>query len=86
MLFRSATLLSYTLHVADYLAPEAISLTNLMWLKSYFYLGDSAHDESLLRVAVVGQDGELVSLNGGTASAKYRLSYHPRTGYRSIKL
>ncbi len=82
----AATLLSYTLHVADYLAPEAISLTNLMWLKSYFYLGDSAHDESLLRVAVVGQDGELVSLNGGTASAKYRLSYHPRTGYRSIKL
>ena len=82
----AATLASYTLHVTEYLAPEAISLTNLTWLKSYLYLGDSAHEESLLRVAIVGEDGELVSLNGGAASVKYRLSYNSRSGYRSIKL
>ncbi|MBV5304899.1 MAG: CRISPR-associated helicase Cas3' [Chlorobium sp.] len=82
----AATLASYTLHVTDYLAPEAIPMKNLTWLKSYFYLGDSAHNESLLRVAVVGEDGELVSLNGGGASVKYRISYNPRSGYRSIKL
>jgi CRISPR-associated endonuclease/helicase Cas3 len=82
----AATLAQYTLHVADYLAPEVVPVKNLDWLKNYFYLGDREYDESLLRVAIVGQDGELKSLHGRDASPSYRLSYNPRLGYRTIKI
>ena len=82
----AASLAQYTLHVADYLAPEVISVKNLDWLKNYFYLGDRDHDESLLRVAIVGQDEELRSLSGQNASSSYRISYSSRLGYRAIKI
>lgn len=81
----AAALAQQTLHVADYLAPETSPMNSLDWLKGYFYLGDREHDESLLRVAVVSQDGELKSLNGKEASTSYRLSYSPRLGYCSPK-
>ena len=82
----AATLAQYTLHVADYLAPEVVPVKNLDWLKNYFYLGDREYDESLLRVAIVGQDGELKSLHGRDASPSYRISYNPRLGYKTIKI
>lgn len=82
----AAALAQYTLHVADYLAPEVVPVKNLDWLKNYFYLGNREHDESLLRVAIVGQDGELKSLHGRDATLSYRLSYNPRLGYRAIKI
>lgn len=82
----AASLAQYTLHVADYLAPEVVPVKNLDWLKSYFYLGNREYDESLLRVAIVGQDEELKSLNGRDASSSYRLSYNPKLGYRAIKI
>ena len=81
----AASLAQQTLHVADYLAPEALPVNNLEWLKGYFYLGDRDHDESLLRVAMVTQDGELKSLNAQDASMIYRLSYNHRLGYCSLK-
>ena len=81
----AASLSQQTVHVADYIAPDALPVNNLEWLKSYFYLGDREHDESLLRVAIVGQDRELKSLTGTDASAKYRLSYNQRLGYCSKK-
>ncbi len=81
----AAALAQQTLQVADYLAPEASPMKSLDWLKGYFYLGDREHDESLLRVAIVSQDGELKSLNGKDASTSYRLSYSPRLGYCSPK-
>ncbi len=81
----AASFAQQTVHVADYLAPEALPVNNLEWLKGYFYLGDREHDESLLRVAIVSQDGELKSLTGSDASTKYRLSYNQRLGYCSKK-
>jgi CRISPR-associated endonuclease/helicase Cas3 len=81
----AATLAQQTVHVADYLAPDATQMKSLDWLKGYFYLGDHEHDESLLRIAVVRQDGELKSMNGQDASTSYRISYNPRLGYCSQK-
>ncbi len=81
----AAALAQHTVHVADYLAPVALPMKNLEWLKSYFYLGDREHDESMLRVAIVSQDGELKSLNGQDASESRRISYNPRLGYCSSK-
>jgi len=81
----AAALAQQTLHVADYLAPEASPMKSLDWLKGYFYLGDREHDECLLRVAIVRQDGELQSLNGQDASISHRLSYNPKLGYCSSK-
>ena len=81
----AASLAQQTVHVADYLAPEALPVNNLEWLKGYFYLGDREHEESLLRIAIVSQDGELKSLTGSDASATYRLSYNQRLGYCSKK-
>ncbi|MCX6178288.1 MAG: CRISPR-associated helicase Cas3' [Chlorobiales bacterium] len=83
--FIAASLAQQTLHVSDYLAPEALPVNNLEWLKGYFYLGDREHDESQLRVAMVTQDGELKSLNAKDASMVYRLSYNHRLGYCSLK-
>jgi len=83
--FLAAALSQQTLQVADYLAPEASPMKSLDWLKGYFYLGDSSYDESLLRVAIVGQDGELKSLNGQDASDSRRISYNPKLGYCSPK-
>ena len=83
--YLAASLAQQTVHVADYLAPEALPVNNLEWLKGYFYLGDREHEESLLRIAIVSQDGELKSLTGSDASATYRLSYNQRLGYCSKK-
>ena len=83
--YLAASLAQQTVHVADYLAPEALPVNNLEWLKGYFYLGDREQEESLLRIAIVSQDGELKSLTGSDASATYRLSYNQRLGYCSKK-
>ena len=83
--YLAASLAQQTVHVADYLAPEALPVNNLEWLKGYFYLGDREHDESLLRIAIVSEDGELKSLTGSDASTTYRLSYNQRLGYCSKK-
>jgi CRISPR-associated endonuclease/helicase Cas3 len=81
----AAALAQQTVHVTDYLAPEALPIKSLDWLNGYFYLGDREHDESMLRVAIVRQDGELKSLNGQDASSSRRISYNSRIGYCSPK-
>jgi CRISPR-associated endonuclease/helicase Cas3 len=81
----AAILAAQTVRVTEYAAPAEIDIKNLSWLQPYFYLGDKLHDESILRVAIVGDDGMLTSLNGGPASPTHTLSYHPRLGYQSIK-
>jgi CRISPR-associated endonuclease/helicase Cas3 len=81
----AAALAQQTLHVVDYLAPKASQMNSLDWLKSYFYLGDREHEESLLRVAIVSQDGELKTLNGQDSSDSHRTSYNSRLGYCSQK-
>lgn len=77
----AATLINNTVRVAEYLAPKVMSIKDLGWLKSYFYLGDECHEESLLRVAKVKESNELESFSGGSAADKYCLSYDAELGY-----
>jgi CRISPR-associated endonuclease/helicase Cas3 len=78
-------LIQNTVQVADYLAPQAVSVSDLKWLAEYFYLGDPAQGESLLRVALVDASGDIKGLNGGVATEKYHLSYDPKLGYLAEK-
>ncbi|AOS84546.1 CRISPR-associated helicase/endonuclease Cas3 [Chlorobaculum limnaeum] len=81
----AARLATQTLQVADYAAPTAPGRNTLTWLKPYFYLGDPSKSESLLRVAIVGEGGQLRLPGGGAASGDYELSYNPRLGYQYKK-
>ena len=81
----AARLATQTLQVADYAAPTAPGRNTLSWLKPYFYLGDPSKSESLLRVAIVGEGGQLRLPGGGSAAEKYELSYNPRLGYEYKK-
>jgi CRISPR-associated endonuclease/helicase Cas3 len=82
----SAILMQNTLKVADYLAPKAVNKSQLNWLGDYFYLGKPEYEESdMLRVALVGDDENLNSLDGSQANDKYQLSYNARQGYQAKK-
>ncbi|NTW50031.1 MAG: CRISPR-associated helicase/endonuclease Cas3, partial [Chlorobiales bacterium] len=81
----SARLATQTLQVADYAAPADLGRNSLMWLKPYFFLGEPSRNESILRVAIVGDGGYLKLPGGGAVSDKYELSYHPRLGYQYEK-
>ena len=82
----SATLMQNTLKVAEYLAPNAVSKSQLNWLADYFYLGRPEYGESaMLRVALAGDDESLTGLDGAKVNDKYRLSYNQRLGYLATK-
>jgi CRISPR-associated endonuclease/helicase Cas3 len=81
----AARLATQTLQVADYAAPADPGRKALSWLKPYFYLGDPSSSECLLRVAIVGEGGQLKLPGGGAATEKYELSYNPRLGYQYKK-
>jgi CRISPR-associated endonuclease/helicase Cas3 len=81
----AARLATQTLQVADYAAPTEPGRNKLSWLKPYFYLGDPSKSESLLRVAIVGEGGQLRLPGGGAAAEKYELSYNSRLGYEYKK-
>ncbi len=81
----AALLLQNTVQVADYLAPEKITIQKLDWLKNYFYLGNPELGESLLRVAIVDESDEIKSLMGGASLDSYQLSYNDKLGYQSKK-
>lgn len=81
----AATILKNTVQVANYLAPQALSIKELDWLREYIYLGNPEFGESLLRVAIVNEDDEINSLVGGVALEKYKLSYNNHLGYFAEK-
>ncbi len=81
----AATLLKNSLQVADHFAPKSVPITELTWLKEYFYLGNPSQDESLLRIAIVNECDEVKNLMGGVASDKYQLSYDKTIGYQANK-
>jgi CRISPR-associated endonuclease/helicase Cas3 len=83
----AATILKNTVQVANYLAPQAVSIGELNWLKEYIYLGEyeSKTDKSSLRVAILNEDDEIKSLAGGVALEKYKLSYNNHLGYQAEK-
>lgn len=81
----AAKLLKETVQVANYLAPQALPIGELNWLREYIYLGKPEFGESLLRVAIVSEDDEIKSLAGGVALEKYKLSYNNHLGYQAEK-
>jgi CRISPR-associated endonuclease/helicase Cas3 len=81
----AALLIQNTVQVADYLAPEKLSIKELEWLRHYFYLGNPEFGESLLRVALVSEADEIKRLMGGNALENYELSYTSSYGYKASK-
>lgn len=77
----AAALLKNTLNVVSYNAPQAVSIKELDWLKEFVYLGKPEFGESLLRVAIVGESGEVRGLTGGSALENCQISYDGRLGY-----
>lgn len=79
-------LVQNTVQVADYLAPTALAMVDATWLKDYFYLGNKAEGESLLRIALVNDSNEIRGLNGGLASTDRQLNYDAKLGYQAEKI
>lgn len=80
----AARLMLNTVKVAQHLAPTAIPIKHLEWLKDYVYLGNDG-EECPFRIAVVDKSGSINNLNGGAASDKYELTYDSVQGYRAEK-
>jgi CRISPR-associated endonuclease/helicase Cas3 len=82
----SATLMQYTVKVADYLAPKALSKKQIQWLGDYFYLGRPEYEESvMLRVALVDESGSVKALDRSEVNDGYRVSYDATIGYQASK-
>ena len=77
----AAALMKNVVHVAIYNAPQAVSIKELSWLKEFVYLGKPEFGESLLRVAIVNESGEVRGLTGGTALENCQIRYDGRLGY-----
>jgi CRISPR-associated endonuclease/helicase Cas3 len=81
-----ATLMQNTLKVAEYLAPKAISKSQIAWLGDYFYLGRPEYDESvMLRVALVDESGAVKSLDNSGVNDSYQINYNAQIGYQAHK-
>lgn len=84
--FTNAALLTQnTVRIAERNAPYETAIKNLEWLKDYFYLGDKNQQEALLRVALVQENGELISISKGPAHDSLALYYDSRIGYYQRK-
>ncbi len=82
----TAILQQNTLKMAEYLAPKAVNKSQIAWLGDYFYLGKPEYNESdMLRVALVGDDDKLHSLDGTPVNDKYQLTYNAYLGYLAKK-
>lgn len=83
----SATLMRQVVAVRVQDAPPALPFDILkkFGLQHCFYLGNPAHDEALLRVALVDESGRLLNLTGAPLHGKYVLEYRQDLGYRVIK-
>ena len=81
----AATILKNVVNVSMYLAPTATTIKEISWLSDYVYLGKPEFGESLLRVALVDESGDIKSLHGGVACDTYQLSYDKKVGYCATK-
>jgi hypothetical protein len=81
----AATILKNVVNVSMYLAPTATTIKEISWLSDYVYLGKPEFGESLLRVALVDESGDIKSLLDGVGSDTYQLSYDKKVGYCATK-
>jgi len=81
----AAALMKNTLNVVSYNAPKPVSIKELDWLKEFVYLGNRNDENSLLRVAIVDESGEVRGLTGGSALENCQIRYDGRLGYRIVE-
>lgn len=80
----SSQLMSNTVKVPVYSAPEPPQRKDLDWIKNYIYLGDE--DDALLRIVLIQDDGSLCGLNNQCALKGHHLSYNCVLGYVDHKI
>lgn len=84
---KAATLALHVVKIAVHQAPGPIIMKQLNWLKDYCYLGQQGSNDSLLRVGLVGKEGQIMSLDGfSSTNDKYNLSYNNFLGYKAEKI
>ena len=81
----AAQILQQIVNVGEYIAPKVVPRKSVYWLNDYLYLGNRDYDESLVRVALVTDGGELILIGHESASDKYCLCYNELLGYRVTK-
>jgi CRISPR-associated endonuclease/helicase Cas3 len=75
---------SNMLSVAKHLAPEcAFPKQTRDLLQKFVYMGE--REDSALRIAIVTESAEIKTIDGGSASGKYRLEYAKHLGYVADK-
>lgn len=79
----SLRLMDNTLRVPIHLAPGGVRRQSLSWLADYLYLGNS--EESQLRIGIVGEDGQVRSINWGEANERFVIRYDSHIGYQTKK-
>ena len=67
-------------------APLHRSLLQKAGLQHCFYLGNPEQDEALLRLAIVGPDGELRGYQSAPLNDQFHLSYRDNIGYQTDKI
>ena len=65
--------------VPTYLAPDPVSVQELVRLRPFLYVSDS--EEERLRVAILRPSGRIHGLSGREANEKFELEYSPLLGY-----
>lgn len=73
-------LMKHTLRVPQHLAPKTVSKKGLKWIGDYVYLGKQEDGESLLRIGLVDEDGQVRSYERDRANDRYAIWYDSRTG------
>lgn len=83
----SVVLMRQVVRVRAHDAPRRVSRSKLemLGLHNCLYLGSREWDEAILRVALLGKDGALMSLDGGLAHEDCDLEYRDDLGYRVIR-
>jgi CRISPR-associated endonuclease/helicase Cas3 len=83
----SVVLMRQVVRVRAHDAPRRVSRSKLEMLGLHYclYLGSREWDEAILRVALLGKDGALMSLDGGLAHEDCDLEYRDDLGYRVIR-
>ena len=71
--------------VVQHHAPAVVPRKSIDWLSDYLYLGNKDYDESLVRVALVEESGELKLPGGEPVSGKFDIKYNSNIGYQVIK-
>ena len=72
-----------TVMVSEKQAPSPVIRKSLNWLKDYIYLG--TEENSIIRIGLVNEEGEIMGMNKEKSLAGWKLSYDDKIGYSGEK-